>query len=874
MYSLANLLRPLMRGSFAFVLGCGLGTGVLAAQDSGKESGSAESARRDVLENEHLRVEIDGSIGAKVRSLVWKHSGKELSEEFITSEGTAGGLAEDRFVGQGYPGEAGVAVFQRTVSPSPSSTSIAYTRTPSHGPNAGLEITKTFELLSGQTVLSVKWKIKNISTARVSFVPWVHNIVNKELEKTILPTTAGISVIGPGADYFVKPIRGWIGAWDPASALFVGFLSEYSHTMRQYYSYWNSLHSLEWAYFPVALAPGESWSTEYSILVLDGIQHAPVGVSREGVVCFPPKSEAPTERASFVATKSLDLSASWKDGDKETGLQDRLPLVARQKIEMDLPPTGLDGQPTSLRFTVHSAGQTHEGLAVPLLSGASPAAVPLHPESDSQSPFHLIEPLPLTMNKLAEVGDVRIWLGEAMQRVFPTSPIAEVPKGKETLISCPQGGLAQFSLVIDSDRRSSRTAVTVGKLPGFLDSKSIQIFDVRDVETEVPSDFNIKYAIGIYPDPLVRHGVDSPSGESKRRTLFISWRVPRESPPGVHEIELLVSIGSELQRVVIPFTVEPFSIPETPSLVSSLGCWGVKPELLEAISFPSTSAAFRETCYDLFRSARLTPRETPINWNSDLPQLRDAIGAWMRPPFSSLSVPPFLKDNTPQLTVAYRALKETGALPASFVYFSDEPTQAQWPQIVSDVKAFRTVAPQLRILATIYDSEPFELFGTVDIWTRGVQEIAWKRQRLDEGDEFWGVNMSPLELEADLYLVRLGFWKFKVHGFSGFLYWNVIAGYGGDNPWKDPSCAGVNGNAHLLYPTSSGAVPSLRWQIMAEGVDDFDVLSIVEQIAQADDSKATAFLANLGKRVDAVNSGSDLLALRAEAVAIIKSSQK
>ena len=70
------------------------------------------------------------------------------------------------------------------------------------------------------------------------------------------------------------------------------------------------------------------------------------------------------------------------------------------------------------------------------------------------------------------------------------------------------------------------------------------------------------------------------------------------------------------------------------------------------------------------------------------------------------------------------------------------------------------------------------------------------------GDEFMSSNLPGVHLEAPGIAPILTFLRMKECGYSGFLFWNMIGGYGKDNPWENIECAGQNGNAHLLYPLS------------------------------------------------------------------------
>jgi hypothetical protein len=104
---------------------------------------------------------------------------------------------------------------------------------------------------------------------------------------------------------------------------------------------------------------------------------------------------------------------------------------------------------------------------------------------------------------------------------------------------------------------------------------------------------------------------------------------------------------------------------------------------------------------------------------------------------------------------------------------------------------------------------------------------------------------------------RILHWMNWKYGVTGVLYWSTM--YWQDNPWTmpmsyTPDRTGKwgNGDGHLLYPAQrdkassyikSGPVDSIRWEMIREGVEDYDYLYMLKEAvekASSDPKKAKA----------------------------------
>ena len=65
-------------------------------------------------------------------------------------------------------------------------------------------------------------------------------------------------------------------------------------------------------------------------------------------------------------------------------------------------------------------------------------------------------------------------------------------------------------------------------------------------------------------------------------------------------------------------------------------------------------------------------------------------------------------------------------------------------------------------------------------------------------------------------------------GVRGFHYWNVNYSQPGQDPYDDLSdSTPVNGDGLLVYPGPNGPIDSLRWELIRDGIEDYDYLALL-----------------------------------------------
>ncbi len=207
-------------------------------------------------------------------------------------------------------------------------------------------------------------------------------------------------------------------------------------------------------------------------------------------------------------------------------------------------------------------------------------------------------------------------------------------------------------------------------------------------------------------------------------------------------------------------------------------------------------------------------------------------------------------------------LKENGWLHKAYIYWYDEPSPNDYPFVARGMKRLERIVPDIKRIMTVVITP--QLYGDVNLWCplspNLVADVSQARQKLGE-EVWWYVCTGPKApfcgefidhpaIEMRMWLWQT--WKYHVNGVLIWdtTYWNSpFHSKGGpmQNPWKDPmsyvsDSPGVwgNGDGRFFYPPQDYAtndseqivppVPSLRWEMLGEGVEDWDYLHLLQSL--------------------------------------------
>lgn len=193
----------------------------------------------------------------------------------------------------------------------------------------------------------------------------------------------------------------------------------------------------------------------------------------------------------------------------------------------------------------------------------------------------------------------------------------------------------------------------------------------------------------------------------------------------------------------------------------------------------------------------------------------------------------------------------------------DEPGRDE--KLLAEIRRFHDLArrgwPGLRTLITAPSDGYDGLHGSVGIWcplTPHYQdEAADERRGLGE-EVWWYVCCAPHAPWANFFLDQPGaahrvlFWQTFQRRAQGLLYWGVNhwPGFAGRTmepvaaekrwpnvPWDD---GGRNGDGYFLYPGPEGPLTGIRFEIMRDGVEDYDCLRMLEALVKEKAGRAPA----------------------------------
>jgi hypothetical protein len=216
-------------------------------------------------------------------------------------------------------------------------------------------------------------------------------------------------------------------------------------------------------------------------------------------------------------------------------------------------------------------------------------------------------------------------------------------------------------------------------------------------------------------------------------------------------------------------------------------------------------------------------------------------------------------------------LRAKGWLSMAYVYWFDEPAPKDFAFVRNGMLRLKKYAPGLARMLT---QEPVdELIGSVNLWCpiSYRYDHAMAEQRRAAGERFWWyVCCGPKAPYCTLFIdhpateLRIWLWQTWQRGIVGNLvwesnYWTSANAYpdAPQNPYQDPMGyvsdgalgRGVkhywgNGDGRFLYPPEAAAVPgasgpdpviappvtSLRWEMLREGIEDYEYLYLLRDL--------------------------------------------
>jgi hypothetical protein len=205
-------------------------------------------------------------------------------------------------------------------------------------------------------------------------------------------------------------------------------------------------------------------------------------------------------------------------------------------------------------------GQIPVMVAITTLLGIAFSPLPARPETVGYG--HLVQNGP----------PCAVWWAEGAYKVMKDDPVPAA-KGGVIKLAAARNEYEPFLLVLRPEARLGEVRVVAGPLTdengGTISATEISVCHVGYVNVTTPTD--ALGTAGWWPDPLPPYDgpFTAPAGEN--HPLWITVRVPKDSPAGIYKGEITLAAEGWSCRVPVELRVWGFTLPDKASVRSSFG---------------------------------------------------------------------------------------------------------------------------------------------------------------------------------------------------------------------------------------------------------------------------------------------------------------
>jgi hypothetical protein len=259
--------------------------------------------------------------------------------------------------------------------------------------------------------------------------------------------------------------------------------------------------------------------------------------------------------------------------------------------------------------------------------------------------------------------------------------------------------------------------------------------------------------------------------------------------------------------------------------------------------------------------------------------------------FHSRSVPQLLgfTEDTPEYPIMFTSycrqlqehLRDKGWLDEAFVYWFDEPLPKDYDYIMNGFAKLKKAAPDITRMLTVMVGLDERLYGGPEIWCAVSHKYdhALAEPRRKHGEKFWWyICTGPKAPYCTLFIDHPGTelrvwlwqtWKRKIEGVLVWQtnYWTSNTAYPEhpQNPYEDPmgwrTGYGTpkgekhpwgNGDGRFIYPPEAaadanpaepvleGPVDSIRWEMLRDGIEDYEYMAILKRLIRIHQTKLSS----------------------------------
>ena len=438
-----------------------------------------------------------------------------------------------------------------------------------------------------------------------------------------------------------------------------------------------------------------------------------------------------------------------------------------------------------------------------------------------------------------------IWTEPSMVKVFKdTTP----KKSQKLMLKSAKNEYESGQIVIRAEKKSLKILkVNASDLKGDKGKK----IKKENIQIRLVNYVFLKNQNKYFPDPLPPfQSVEIK--ESENQPIFITVYVPKDAEAGKYSGYIEIDI-EKYGSFKIPLFLEvwDFVLPDKPSSENTFGfSYSFIPKF-EGIQQGSSSAKdLFDKYYWFLVEHRISPYYIPVDIldpESDKYIKDERVTSFIIP----------YNENIEEMRKRVEYVKEKGVLNKAYFYPLDEPvTQKQYEELKRRVEKIKSIDPNLRIVSPFFRDPDFikksayeTLDGLVNIWCAVTNYFDPEKQlkKKERGDgSWWYVCCGPMFPYANFHIDmegishRILMWQQKKYKVDGLLYWSTNYWNETVDPWEDMATVksinpDIYGDGSLIYPGKkigfNGPVSSLRLEIIRDGFEDYEYLTLLEKIA-------------------------------------------
>ncbi len=499
-----------------------------------------------------------------------------------------------------------------------------------------------------------------------------------------------------------------------------------------------------------------------------------------------------------------------------------------------------------------------------------------------------------------------IWTEDPSQKVFGWSRPPERAASPGIELSAAKGEYESFQIAFQPLKDLENITVAFSDLEGpspwyffgrpVIPKAQLEVREVALVKRSQHWDF-IDHT-GMIPDPL-RPDKSFTFKAGASRSLWVTVHVPQNTPAG--EYSGSIKIGGPLNLdMPIKLKVRNFALPELTSfnlnaevIPRAIALYDKRP-WLEVMRdyFPDMAAhRARATQFEIFPipvvkdgkvsldPASLAESDATIDYakslgfhsfltaqspfqlgNNAKPEKGDN---WKSKPSATLKYdtgvsradPEFPRIYGDYMNITANHYREKGTLGNVLQFIFDEPfLWAKTPEQKQMLNQFYAIAKKAGY-RTYLTTSPKAEYTDIDVWCPLYYEAIGHKEEVEKAqkdgqsviwyhNEFYTTNRSALNAR----LVAWFTWRYK---FDGYHIWSINYWFEG-NPWEESK---LDGDGYLIYPNPAGEgkpCSSIRWEMMREGIEDYDYFVILKNRADAVIGNASSSPEQIAKAKEAL----------------------